>query len=98
MTNEEAITRIKDHMTVHRLHEPRAILITEALKIAISALAKQTPKRPKPIDWEQFKDKVDNAEFMRGGFWCPNCNHLIKSGDYCVDCGQALDWGEGEKE
>lgn len=64
----------------------------------MQALEKQIPKKPKAIDWERFKDKVDNAEFMRGGFWCPNCGHFIKSGSYCCDCGQALDWGEGESE
>lgn len=61
-----------------------------------NALENQIPKKPKAIDWEQYKDKVINAKFMRGGFWCPNCGHFIKSGSYCCDCGQALDW-EGEE-
>ena len=41
MTREEAIERIKDHMEVHRSAEPRAIYITEALKMAIKALEQQ---------------------------------------------------------
>lgn len=57
------------------------------------ALEKQIPKKPIPIQWEQYKDKIINAEYLRGGYWCPNCKHMIKSGEYCVDCGQKLDWG-----
>ena len=38
MTEKEAISRIKDHMEIHRLKEPRAIYITVALSMAIAAL------------------------------------------------------------
>ena len=38
MTREEAIARIKDHMVIHKLNEPRAIRISEALNMAIKAL------------------------------------------------------------
>lgn len=38
MTREEAIARIKDHMSVHKIYEERAVKITEALNMAISAL------------------------------------------------------------
>ena len=38
MTENEAISRIKDHMEIHRLKEPRAIYITVALSMAITAL------------------------------------------------------------
>ncbi len=38
MTENEAISRIKDHMEIHRLKEPRAIYITVALSMAISAI------------------------------------------------------------
>ena len=38
MTENEAIERIKDHMEIHRLKEPRAIYITVALSMAITAL------------------------------------------------------------
>lgn len=41
MDNKEAIWRIKDHMIVHNLDEPRAIKITEALEMAIKALEQQ---------------------------------------------------------
>ena len=38
MTREEAITRIKDHIAIHRYHEQNAVKIIEALDMAIKAL------------------------------------------------------------
>lgn len=38
MTENEAISRIKDHMETHKLTEERAIFIIDALGMAISAL------------------------------------------------------------
>ena len=43
MTREEAVRRIDDHMYVHRLNEPSAIYITEALKMALDALRGPQP-------------------------------------------------------
>jgi len=41
MTNKEAIARIKDHKIVHKMNEPRAIYISEALDMAIEALERE---------------------------------------------------------
>ena len=38
MTNKEAIARIREHMLIHKMNEPRAIYISEALDMAIKAL------------------------------------------------------------
>ena len=38
MTPEEAILRIKAHMEVHKLREPQAAYITEALNMSMTAL------------------------------------------------------------
>ena len=38
MTPEEAVSRIKAHMEIHKLREPQAVYITEALNMAIAAL------------------------------------------------------------
>lgn len=38
MTPEEAILRIKAHMEVHKLREPQAAYITEALNMAMTTL------------------------------------------------------------
>lgn len=42
MTREEAIARIKDHMVIHKMDEPRAIFISEALDMAIEALEQKS--------------------------------------------------------
>ena len=68
----------------------------EALKVAIQALKKQIPKKPTPIDYEKYMDTVKNALFLKGAYWCPNCNHVVKCGTYCSDCGQKLDWSDEE--
>lgn len=41
MTREEAITRIKDHIEIHRYHERNAVKIFEALDMAIKALEQE---------------------------------------------------------
>lgn len=41
MTREEAIARIKDHMLIHKMSEPRAIKISESLDMAIEALEQE---------------------------------------------------------
>lgn len=53
MTNEEAIARIrdhKDHNIVHKMNEPRAIYISEALDMAIQSL-EQT-------EWISISDRL----------------------------------------
>ena len=42
MTNEEAIARIEDHKIAHKMNEPRAIYISEALDVAIQAIKQIT--------------------------------------------------------
>lgn len=63
-----------------------------AYGMAIQALEKQIPRQPIPIDYEKYIDAIDNAIFFRGAYWCPNCKHVVKSGSFCKDCGQKLDW------
>ena len=41
MTKEEAIARIEEHKIIHKMNEPRAILISEALDMAIKALEQE---------------------------------------------------------
>lgn len=54
MTKEEAIARIREHKIIHKMHEPRAIYISETLDMAIKAL-KQEP----------CGDCISRAEAMR---------------------------------
>lgn len=41
MTKEEVIARIKNHMIIHKMNEPRAIYISEALDMAIKAIEQE---------------------------------------------------------
>ena len=41
MTIDEAIARIREHITIHKTKEPRAVLISKALNMAIRALEMQ---------------------------------------------------------
>ena len=41
MTREEAIARIQEHMIAHKMEEPRSVLISVALNMAIEALSKE---------------------------------------------------------
>lgn len=53
MTNKEAIRRIKEHKIIHSLNEPRAVLINEALDLAIKALE----ERPQG-EWISVKKRL----------------------------------------
>jgi ribosomal protein S27AE len=59
-----------------------ANIMKKPYELAISALKKQVPKKV-----------VENDEIQ-----CPNCNTKIltyyKTTNYCVKCGQKLDFGE----
>ena len=103
MTENEAISRIKDHMEIHRLKEPRAIYITVALSMAITALkevqqyrkigtveeCREAVEKQKPKPCEFYGDEED------GNLLCPNCCEdlwdLKECGfNNCPYCGQAI--------
>ena len=70
--------------------------------LAVKALEKQIPKKPKkqPYMQEEFDSGTEylcpNCELLVGGYsddledWCGQ--H-----DYCEDCGQKIDWSEVEE-
>ena len=90
MTENEAIKLIENDLKLHS--KDLSSKYKNGLRIAIQALEKQIPKKPTPIDYEKYMDTVKNALFLKGAYWCPNCNHVVKCGTYCSDCGQKLDW------
>ena len=93
MKAEEAIKRIEDHIVVHRLNEPHAIRITEALLMAKDALEKQIPKKPYNSHYKQLNDEIK----LHSCYRCVSCDHIIPyMQNYCGNCGQAIDWMEGE--
>lgn len=95
---------MEEREAIKELHNirPRGGIIpqkrAEALDVAIHALEKQILKKPTPIDYEKYTDVIDNAKFLKGAYWCPNCKHVVKSGTFCKDCGQKLDWSEESEE
>lgn len=58
------------------------------------AVEKQKAKKPIPINYQDYADKIDNAEFFEGSYFCPNCGTVLRSGSYCNRCGQKLGWNE----
>lgn len=93
---------MEESEAIKELHgiRPRGGIIpqkrAEALDVAIQALEKQIPKKPTSIDYEKYVDVIGNAGFLRGAYWCPNCNYVVKSGSFCSNCGQKLDWSDEE--
>jgi predicted RNA-binding Zn-ribbon protein involved in translation (DUF1610 family) len=64
--------------------------LNESFELAIKALEKQIPKKPLLYDCDYSY------------FECGNCGEAIfytdeaKTHKYCLNCGQALDWGDTE--
>ena len=97
MTTQEAIRRIKEHNKIHFEKEKgKCPLITQALEMAISALEKQTPKKP-------LEDSINRGLTISGeydiqfNYICPNCGAVVGNYegvglwcDFCHECGQAL--------
>lgn len=98
MTPQEAIERIKEHTEIHfKKEKGRCPLITEALNMAINSLEKQIPKKPNGIYDEnesQKNKKTFHYEQVLIG-QCPKCSQEVQEGmNFCMNCGQALDWSE----
>lgn len=79
MTKKEAIKRIQDHMIVHKIYEPKAIYITEALEMAVKALKESEKKRGKWVR-DEFGSKCGICNLYAYNFdkswespYCPNC-------------------------
>ena len=65
MTNEEAIARIREHKIIHKMNEPRAIYISEALDLAIKALEQQPCK-------DCISRKAVKEQMLKYGFKAPD--------------------------
>lgn len=89
MDEKEAIERLTDHFRIHYDGRPTPYL-DKAVAIAMNALYKQIPKKPKNI--KTILDFSGRYYTTKGD--CPVCNRegLYKSDFYCNKCGQKLDW------
>ena len=82
MTESEAIELIEKDLKLHS--KDLRSKYKNGLRMAIQALEKQIPKKP----------KTDDRYVMH---ICPWCNDFVKvSHNYCQNCGQKLDWSDGE--
>ena len=71
----------------------------EAVRLIKLAVEKQIPKKPIPQKVEGVPVQIGNGRFLDGTtyFLCPVCKtHLTRSPKYCWECGQALDWEDGD--
>ena len=86
MTNEEAYKWLYVHFAPCGDETKQ----DEAISIALKAIAKQIPKKPKK---EPDRSPLHNKR-------CPSCNKVLTMYDWqmphCKCCGQAIDWTEGK--
>ena len=70
----------------------------EEIELAIEALEKQTPKKPKEV----VIQKTKGSSFFSLNFLCPNCDTAVTGQPYapnnCKHCGQAIDWSDTEDD
>lgn len=78
----EALKEVQQYLEIGTVEECR------------EAVEKQKSKKPIPINYQDYADKIDNAEFFEGSYFCPNCGTVLRSGSYCNRCGQKLGWNE----
>ena len=102
MTPEEAILRIKAHMEVHKLREPQAAYITEALNMAMTTL-KEIQQYREIGTVEECREAVEKQKPMKvkevhvDEYYCPACgsenccDQGIVGDRYCPYCGHAID-------
>ena len=99
MTTEQAIYQLTDLIKdresfCHRDDfDDMFLQDIEALKVGISALEKQMPKK---VIWENEKN---SKTYLFSWAYCPNCQTLIcdepfEECEFCSNCGQALDWSD----
>ena len=63
-----------------------------AAEIAVEAMERRIPKRPK----YKAEDRFVKNHFTEYSY-CPVCEKEVVAGDmHCIQCGQAIDWTEGE--
>lgn len=90
MTIEEAMKYICEHLINYGDGD-------EALKIINEALEKQIPKKP-DLEGDGYAD----GEMVYDIWICPACGEKYEVEcdryDYCPNCGQRIDWTEGEQE
>lgn len=90
MTNKEAKLNLEKLLLLYDNGMIDFSVIRESVKVAISALEKQVPKKP---EYEE-EDRFVKNHFAWYAY-CPQCGCEIDTGNmHCTQCGQAIDWTE----
>lgn len=74
----------KDVIEYFKICKTGVEVCDEALGLAVEALEKQIPKKP----------KLDNDNGIYETEHCPNCNRKLFPNEHHCKCGQALDWSD----
>lgn len=82
---------------------PDGVAAVDVADVAIAALEKQIPQKLKT---ETFQTNIQGYLYEDKCCICPSCgtfrgnldyeSYKIKKYSYCPDCGQALDWSDGD--
>lgn len=83
-------------MAINALEEVQQYRQIGTVEECREAVDKQTAKKPTLIDYKKYTNFVDNADFLQDAYWCPNCKRVVRSGSFCRDCGQHIDWSDEE--
>lgn len=63
----------------------------KALDIAIKAIEKQIPKKPKNKKYSFYP----HSTLLKSKYGkCPVCKSIQVDDEYCANCGQKLDWSD----
>lgn len=90
MDEKKVREAIEDFKKLAELLQNKESAAVEHCNIAIEALEKQLPKKPKE-EKNDYTFKL--GEFIVGK--CPNClSEASERFDICLYCGQKLDWSE----
>lgn len=81
-------------MAINALEEVQQYRQIGTVEECREAVDKQTAKKPTLIDYKKYTNFVDNADFLQDAYWCPNCKRVVRSGSFCRDCGQHIDWSD----
>lgn len=97
MTPIDAIRRIKEHNEIHskkERHEHEEYV--EALQIAVKAIEKQIPYKPKEYEDKFFACHCGNVLLMKWKKYPTELTTKSEGLPYCLACGQAIDWSDVE--
>jgi predicted SprT family Zn-dependent metalloprotease len=90
MTAQEAIKRLQYERPAREYHSN----LNEVFDMAIEALEKQIPFKPKEYEDKHYSCKCGNILLMKWKKYNTELTPKSEGLPYCLNCGQALDWSE----